>query len=152
MSTRFLIACLSVAAALGIALPSARGREDDATSVAQFKKTVAPIVEKFCLSCHSGQEGKGGIDFDREDVAALVKDKTVWLKALKMIQAEMMPPKGKRAAGQDEAQPGHRRASGGGVGFPQSQHAGADEVTETAAEGRRMDRQGQPGRFRDVVG
>jgi hypothetical protein len=96
MSRRFLIACLSVAAALGIALPSARGREDDATSVAQFKKTVAPIVEKFCLSCHSGQEGKGGIDFDREDVAALVKDKTVWLKALKMIQAEMMPPKGKR--------------------------------------------------------
>ena len=96
MSRRLLIACWSVAAALGIALPSARGREDDATSVAQFKKTVTPIMEKFCLSCHSGQEGKGGIDLDREDVAALVKDKTVWLKALKMIQAEMMPPKGKR--------------------------------------------------------
>jgi hypothetical protein len=96
MSRWFLSACLSAVVALGIARPSARGHEDDASNVAQFKKTVAPILEKFCVSCHSGQDTKGGIDFEREDVAALVKDKGVWLKALKMIQAEMMPPQGKR--------------------------------------------------------
>jgi hypothetical protein len=97
MSARFLgSACLSVAVALGIALPSSRGHEGDAPNVAQFKKNVAPILEKFCISCHSGQESKGGIDFERDDPTALVKDKAVWLKALRMVQAEMMPPKGKR--------------------------------------------------------
>jgi hypothetical protein len=103
MSTRlFCNACLSVAVALGIALPSTGGHKDDAASVAQFKKTVAPIIDKFCLSCHSGQESKGGIDFDKEDLTALIKDKAVWLKALKMIQAEMMPPKGKRRPGAEQ--------------------------------------------------
>jgi hypothetical protein len=97
MSTRFCRwACLSVAVALGFTLTSSLGHESGAVDVAQFKKTVAPMLNDYCVRCHSGQEGKGGIDFDRDDPTALIKDKEVWQKALRMIQSEMMPPKGKR--------------------------------------------------------
>ena len=58
-----------------------------ADSLAHFKKTVAPVINDFCVRCHDAQDKKGGIDFDKDDPTALVKDKELWLKALKMIQA-----------------------------------------------------------------
>jgi cytochrome c5 len=99
----FLVkACLSIAVALSVAVTSSSNHQAGPDNVAQFKKTAAPIVEEFCIRCHNAQEKKGGIDFDKDDPTALIKDKELWLKALKMVQAEMMPPKGKRRPNADQ--------------------------------------------------
>ena len=101
MSRRFVgKTCLGVALALGMTLtsyPSYEGSpQRDTDSLAQFKKNVAPVINDYCIRCHRAEEQKGGIDFDKDDPTALIKDKGLWLKALKMIQADMMPPTGRR--------------------------------------------------------
>jgi mono/diheme cytochrome c family protein len=95
-------ACLSAAAALGLAFtsyPSQEGAADKppvrTDSLAQFKKEVAPVLDQHCVRCHNAEEKKGGVNFDL-DHAALVKDQDLWLRALKVIRADMMPPKGRR--------------------------------------------------------
>jgi hypothetical protein len=68
----------------------------DADSVASFKKSAMPVLNKFCAGCHNSELKKGGIDFDQEDPTPMLQDKALWLKTLKMLQSGMMPPKGKR--------------------------------------------------------
>jgi hypothetical protein len=63
---------------------------------ADFHKTVEPILTEYCSGCHNSDLKKGGVAFDVEDTSSLIADKALWLKALKMLQAEMMPPRGKR--------------------------------------------------------
>lgn len=64
-------------------------------SAAKFHKTVEPILTQYCVGCHNSNLKKGEVTFDVEDPASLLADKALWLKALKMLRAEMMPPKGK---------------------------------------------------------
>jgi hypothetical protein len=71
-------------------------------SKAKFHKTVEPILTKYCSGCHNSDLKKGEVAFDVEDSAALIADKELWLKALKMLQAEMMPPRGKRRPSAEE--------------------------------------------------
>ncbi len=59
-----------------------------------YRKNIAPVLEEFCGRCHAGETGKGGIAFDQAE-AALLKNRELWLKSLKMLRAGMMPPQGK---------------------------------------------------------
>jgi hypothetical protein len=68
----------------------------DVGTVAQYRKTAEPVLNQFCSSCHNSDLKKGGVVFSSDDPTSLVQDKELWLKALKMLQAGMMPPKGKR--------------------------------------------------------
>src|SRR5262249_31798790 len=61
----------------------------------RYKKIVKPILEQFCTDCHSGKLRKGGVSFDQSEPAALLENRDFWWKALKMLRAGMMPPKGK---------------------------------------------------------
>lgn len=70
-------------------------RGGDAEDVAQFKKAVAPVLEEFCVRCHDAETKKGNVAFDPTDPVALLADKNLWHKTLKMTRAGMMPPKGK---------------------------------------------------------
>src|SRR5262245_40330309 len=58
-----------------------------------YRMHVQPVLEPFCTSCNSGPGAKGKINFEAEDVTANIE---VWAKALRMLRAGMMPPKGKR--------------------------------------------------------
>jgi hypothetical protein len=62
----------------------------------EFHKTVEPILTEYCSGCHNNDLKKGGVAFDGDDSASLIADKDLWLKALKMLRAELMPPRGKR--------------------------------------------------------
>jgi hypothetical protein len=64
--------------------------------MAEFQKTVHPILDKYCVSCHNADLKKGSIDFDQDDPTAMVQDQELWHKALKMLRAGMMPPLGRR--------------------------------------------------------
>jgi hypothetical protein len=92
VGSSFLVA----AGTLGFALTTHPAYAGDADSLTHYKKTIAPVVNKFCAGCHNAEQKKGDIDLDKDDPSELVKDKELWLKALKMIRADMMPPKGKR--------------------------------------------------------
>ncbi len=72
---------------------------------ANFRKTVEPVLNDYCLTCHNSRLKKGGVAFDADNLALLIEDKDLWLKTLKMLRAGMMPPKGKdRPSPQEIAQ------------------------------------------------
>lgn len=73
--------------------PATAAAEPD--GVARYRKTVAPVLEEFCVGCHGGESPKGGVAFDRAEPAALTADRDLWFKALRMLRTEMMPPRGK---------------------------------------------------------
>jgi hypothetical protein len=62
---------------------------------ARFKTTVEPVLNQFCSACHNSDLKTAGVDFDAEDRTRLFEDKDLWLKTIRMLQAGMMPPKGK---------------------------------------------------------
>jgi hypothetical protein len=82
--------CLAVACAVVASCRASVAAEPDAG----FRKHVEPVLDTFCIGCHSGPQAKGKIAFD-QDPAALTGNTEVWLKALQMLRAGMMPPKGK---------------------------------------------------------
>ncbi|HEV3237109.1 MAG TPA: DUF1587 domain-containing protein, partial [Gemmataceae bacterium] len=77
----------------------------DPDAPTNFRKTVEPVLNDYCMSCHNSTLKKGGVVFDPDDVTPLLQDKDLWLKAIKMLRAKMMPPKGKdRPSAEEVAQ------------------------------------------------
>ncbi len=66
-----------------------------AETVADFRKTVEPVLTEYCIHCHNSDLKKGDVAFDADDVKSMLQDKELWLKVFKMLRAEMMPPRGK---------------------------------------------------------
>src|SRR3954451_6525393 len=97
----FVFACLSIAVTLSFSVNSSPSSEVNADDLAQFNKTVAPVLSQHCIRCHSAEEKKGGVSFE-QNPATMVKDQELWLKALKMIRADMMPPKGRKRPTQEQ--------------------------------------------------
>src|SRR6266571_7237181 len=64
-------------------------------AVTHFKNDVQPILAEYCSDCHGDGMNKGGIAFDelKSDEAVLNHD--LWLKVLKNVRAELMPPQKK---------------------------------------------------------
>ena len=75
------------ACAVVLACSSATAGPDDG-----FRNRVEPVLDKYCIGCHSGAGAKGKVNFDADDVSGNLE---VWSKALRMLRAGMMPPKGK---------------------------------------------------------
>ena len=72
---RFVMAAFAVLIAHCISLAA---EPDEA-----FRKNVEPVLDKFCMKCHTGETGKGKIDFTKAD---LVEDRELWRKALQMLR------------------------------------------------------------------
>src|SRR3954471_6043286 len=51
--------------ALALAPTWTAARPASAADVPDFDRTVAPILARRCLDCHSGPEPKGGLDLSR---------------------------------------------------------------------------------------
>ena len=57
---------------------------------------VRPLVQKYCLACHSAKAKKGGLDLERFDTfAAVRRDLKPWQQAVELVEAGEMPPKEK---------------------------------------------------------
>jgi hypothetical protein len=89
--------CLSIFSAvfLAAAVSASPSRAAEPEGVAQFRKTVQPVLERFCSDCHGGGSSRGNVSFDQAEPAVLLKDQELWWKALKMLRADLMPPRGK---------------------------------------------------------
>ena len=85
---------LGPAGALLLFLASAvPGWGKDSAPVANYKKSVEPVLIKYCYDCHGDGMDKGKVAFDEHPSAdKLVDDKRLWLAVLKNVRAGLMPP------------------------------------------------------------
>jgi hypothetical protein len=82
---------LSVASAL--ALAGAASGEEPAS--------VRAVVGKFCVSCHEGDAGKGGLDLASVVSEEVGRHPQVWEKVVRRLRARQMPPAGKKRPDED---------------------------------------------------
>jgi mono/diheme cytochrome c family protein len=81
--------------------PSARGAEPEA--IARFQKEIKPILTQYCIGCHNAELKKGDIAFDQVDGdPAMLENRVLWWKTLKMVRAGIMPPKNKPHPGLEQ--------------------------------------------------
>jgi Protein of unknown function (DUF1592)/Protein of unknown function (DUF1588)/Protein of unknown function (DUF1587)/Protein of unknown function (DUF1595)/Protein of unknown function (DUF1585)/Planctomycete cytochrome C len=60
-----------------------------------FQAQVRPILERYCVDCHSQEDAEAGIVLDRfEDQASAVEDGRIWLRVRDALEGHIMPPKG----------------------------------------------------------
>ena len=81
-----------------IGSPRIAASEPDALSfdtlAQQYRSTTRPIIEQFCLRCHSTEEQEGELDLERfVTLPDIRRDVTVWQKVAEMIDHREMPPK-----------------------------------------------------------
>ncbi len=66
-----------------------------APQASRFEKDVAPLVTKYCASCHSGATPSGGVLLTAGMTAANVqKNPTAWSRVAARVGNNSMPPKG----------------------------------------------------------
>jgi len=67
-----------------------------------FENAILPLLSQYCYGCH-GEKKKGGLDLRiYQDRASVVKDKQVFEKVMKNLQAHEMPPEKKPQPSPDE--------------------------------------------------
>src|SRR5438445_12400287 len=68
-----------------------------------FKAKVLPFIQKYCLSCHSGEKAKGGLTLEGYvSEAHARKDRKNWLAVQHALASGEMPPKNKPQPTKDE--------------------------------------------------
>src|SRR5579871_3221673 len=69
----------------------------------QFHNDIEPILTEFCFGCHNSELKKGNVALDAfESDKALLENRDLWWKALKMVRAGMMPPKNRARPSADQ--------------------------------------------------
>lgn len=82
------LAGLSSAGAADAAAPSQRLATDK-----DFNDRILPMIEFYCLDCHTGGKSAGGAPFDRlKKPSQILEEREVWEDALKYIRIRGMPP------------------------------------------------------------
>lgn len=70
-----------------------------ATAADDFHDVVAPLLQKYCMDCHGGEDIKAGIDFnDFKSYNDVLRHQHLWSEVLDQVEFEDMPP-------EDESQP-----------------------------------------------
>jgi mono/diheme cytochrome c family protein len=60
----------------------------------EFTKSIRPLLQEYCISCHSTEKQKGELDLERfNNVAAIKKQTEVWEHSLEQMASGEMPPK-----------------------------------------------------------
>lgn len=61
-----------------------------------FVQEVVPLLQKYCLDCHSTKAKKGSLDLERfRSMEALKKEHKPWIQTIEMLENGEMPPKDK---------------------------------------------------------
>lgn len=62
-------------------------------SEAVFKKTITPLLEKYCYECHGDGANKGKVTLDEgTSIADILKNRTIWEGVLRNVRTHEMPP------------------------------------------------------------
>jgi hypothetical protein len=87
---------LFVTACIATALTDARAfAANDERALAQFKQSIAPLLQARCYDCHGDGAKKGGLAFDElTSKEQIVRHPELWLKVLRNTRSHIMPPPG----------------------------------------------------------
>ena len=55
-----------------------------------FEQTIQPVLNRYCLNCHSTEKQKGDLDLEASDI---LKEPHIWENVLDQIELGEMPPK-----------------------------------------------------------
>lgn len=70
-----------------------------------YEQEIRPILERYCIECHSSDNTEGDIDLGALTTEAeAVKQLDVWLKVRTVLDSQHMPPKDSLQPSQDEKQ------------------------------------------------
>jgi hypothetical protein len=53
-----------------------------------------PLLDKYCVTCHSDKLKTGGLSLQSADLAKVSENAEIWEKVIKKIRVEAMPPQG----------------------------------------------------------
>ena len=63
------------------------------TLSAEYKRDAQPLLQRFCLECHSSEQKEGELDLQRfKTLTEIRQDTKVWLKVAEMLHNGEMPP------------------------------------------------------------
>lgn len=69
---------------------------DGLTSPAHYEKSIRPVLNEFCITCHSTEKQKGELDLERfTSLSEVRKHPKVWQGVIDQITLGEMPPKEK---------------------------------------------------------
>lgn len=67
------------------------GRADELDSM--LKRDLQPLLKTHCLDCHDASTSEGGVSLEvPQSALAMRRDRETWLRALRQVQVESMPP------------------------------------------------------------
>jgi hypothetical protein len=93
-----LAALLSVALCVAVALSEPQQAAKPQTPREPFEKAILPILDKYCISCHQGEDAFGGIDLAKfRTKEAMIEDRELWEKVARAVQTKVMPPRNRPA-------------------------------------------------------
>ena len=59
-----------------------------------YQKNILPILEVYCLDCHSNDKAEADVNFDKfRTIQDIKKDPKVWIKVDRMLSSRQMPPR-----------------------------------------------------------
>lgn len=86
-----LIACLTLAWPLGLTCPRISAADSPAAAI--FTEQIQPLLENRCYDCHGFGMQEGSVSFDSfANAEDAVAQRDLWLRALRMVRAGLMPP------------------------------------------------------------
>ncbi|MDX1933261.1 MAG: DUF1592 domain-containing protein [Capsulimonadales bacterium] len=132
---------------LVIGAAAAPPKAKPASNTPTFEKNVAPLIKKYCVSCHSGDKGAAGISLHEYTTGAqALKARGLWDRVVTAVASKHMPPKG-----MPEPTPAEREAI---VGYLQTALSKADcDLKEPGRVTlRRLNRAEYNNTIRDLVG
>ncbi len=59
-----------------------------------FERDVKPVIAKYCLSCHAGEDASAGLDLSKfQNTSQVLKDGETWESVARNVGESHMPPK-----------------------------------------------------------
>ena len=88
-----------VSALTGLGAAQSQPGRTPKASLAPRAATIAqvspqPVIDRYCITCHNDRLKTGGLSFEKRDAAHPATDAAVWEKAIRKVNAGMMPPAG----------------------------------------------------------
>src|SRR5665213_2296222 len=97
--------CKMTAIAFAAAILHLLSGSTNAASVADFQKTIQPILSRYCFDCHGDGANKGQVALDQfKTDADITKNPELWWKVLKNVRSGLMPPLKKDRPDDEETQ------------------------------------------------
>ncbi len=129
-------------------LTSSIARGDEPAKPDSFQTRVLPVIERYCVDCHSKEDPEAGIILDAfTDQRSAVDDTRTWLKVRDALEGGVMPPMG-------EARPSPKELEGL-IGWIESDYIAAQcgkQAGPAPVVIRRLNRQQYDNTIRDLLG